>query len=37
MFLVYKELREPNTCGSGRMSAMNTDMSCGYCDLSYVL
>ena len=30
-FLLYKQLHEPNTCGFGRMSAMNTDMSHEYC------
>ena len=29
-FSVYKQLSEPNTCGFGRMSAMNTDMSHEY-------
>ena len=32
---VYKELSEPNTCRSGRMSAMNTDMSYEYTDMNY--
>ena len=27
---LYKQLSEPNTCGFGRMSAMNTDMSYEY-------
>ena len=39
---LYKQLSEPNTCGFGRMSAMNTDMSYEYflpkirCQFSWV-
>ena len=33
-FFLYKELREPNTCGFERMSAMNTDLIYEYSDLS---
>ena len=33
-FLRYKQLSEPNTCGFGRMSAMNTDISYEYTDVA---
>ena len=33
-FLPYKQLSEPNTCGFGRMSAMNTDITYEYTDLT---
>ena len=34
-FFLYKELHESNSCGFERMSAMNTDVSHEYSDLSY--
>ena len=32
---LYEQLSEPNSCGFGRMLAMNTDMSHEYSDLSH--
>ena len=34
-FLLYKQLSEPNTCGSERMSAMNNKLNYEYTDLSH--